>query len=64
LFSLVRNPLQHQALVQNAVLRHSRMFSLISASTVVFDREFGGRFQENSMAGKLKPSMSNRNEAW
>ena len=30
------------------------MFSLISASTVVFDREFGGRFQENSMAGKLK----------
>jgi hypothetical protein len=40
------------------------MFSLISASTVVFDREFGGRFQENSMAGKLKPSMSNRNEAW
>jgi hypothetical protein len=36
------------------------MFSLISASTVVFDREFGGRFQENSMAGKLKPSMSNR----
>jgi integrase len=33
------------------------VFSLIKAKTVVFDREFGGRFdaEEEHMAGKLKP---------
>jgi hypothetical protein len=33
------------------------VFSLIKAETVVFDREFGGRFEteEEHMTGRLKP---------
>jgi integrase len=44
------------ALLRIAVLPYSPVFSLITAQTVVFNREFGGRFDsEEHMAGKLKP---------
>lgn len=52
LFAVVRNQQQKQSLARE---RCTSVFSMIIALTVACDREFGGRFLEDDMAGKLKP---------